>query len=695
MNRDVARALMTRGARGPASPNRARPAIALLLVLAITLLGRVASAASVLPPGQESAVEALLQLPDGHACRYESASIVSDRIEATYTCRGTSVLATLGHLSSALTDSVAVDQWRVATASSELRSALTARVTERGASVRWTDPASEAGPQAAPFVLTQLADGALEVLLVLTSLLAMVLYTLHGAPRRVWWWLWVAVGAGVALRIAWSPWAAFGVWPYLRVQLLAHHLWSSRTFAAMQATVGHDLALVDLNHSVTFASAVLTPLAVFAHGTLLFRSRTTGLLAAWMVALNPSHIRLSWSDSEMVSSLLLATSTVGLLHLGQAAPRAPARAFALAAFGPVLVLALLTREANLAIAPVAVGALLLQAHSERRLERWVGLVVCLVAVAVYLRFTLMPRLELEPRPEVWGGLPDLVQRLLSPNSFILWNPRITPPVYWLMLPLGLWALAKRPRLGVYLSMWFAGYGLLHLLIGGTTPEMNARYQLHLLSPLVLLCAAGARAALSQRSRWTRAVVAVGALSLLPIGQLAFVRNTDADDLSEYTTVRAWSQALPDGCTVVEHITANDTSSRMWRMAAVMRDGEPTRRLNVLLHADRGVSPPVLEGTAPGLLQAGAPLPRGGCVVAYLGLPCYTSTTAAAPMERSCQELLSDEPLRTLSSRPLSGRAYDDHQQVPRDDKPRSLLLVDHSTPGRTGLARRIDDLHAL
>lgn len=540
-------------------------------------------------------------------------------------------------------------------------------------------------------------DGITLSLLLVAFLLAAVRRHTREGPR----WLGPAVlgvtGLGMVLRLALSPEAPMNAWPYSRVVPLAAAVYTGPCLSWLTRALGRELRLVDLVFAVDLGLAALTPAALFVHARALLRDWRPALAAALLLATLPAHLRFSRSDVEFLQSLLLSSLTfVALYGALDDADRRWRLASVLAL--PALCLGTyLPRPENLAFFPLDLAALAVAAGRATVSRRRVALVALLLAApaALAARVSLLARY----RTELGDGLSARTlttarETLFSRFNTVL-NPVVTPPWIPLLAVLGcalLWRRGERRR-AAFLGAWLAVFFVVHSYVRPHEVAMQARYHLHLATPLVLL-AAVALPWLASRSRWLLA----GALALLlagPFTHRSFVRDTDFYEMREFAFVRRVARTVPEGCAVLEFRGVPDPAhpghhfdSRWQRFGARIARGSVGSSWRVVT-ADTLAPGDRVERLAPAAREfLEAPPP---CARVYLGLSCVAQRPAGTPLAPVCEAITRYGNLIPVAEETITGRVYDAMNLGHRRDRHTGLWgaldLLPPGTPVRLGLYR--------
>ncbi len=548
-----------------------------------------------------------------------------------------------------------------------VRDALTRAVRAHDTRPLWSSAPGSSPRLAAERSLARLRpDGALVAL----AGLAFLVFALRRALRDTHRYTARALAAvalwGLAVRLALSPETIMNAWSYSRVVPLAGALYES----AVTAWLSHrrSVALVDVIFATDLAMASLTPLALFAHARALLRDERAALAAALLIATLPAHVRFSRSDVEFIQSLLASSLTfVALYGALRDDDRRWRRVCAVAL--PLLSLATyLTRPEAIVFLPLDAAALAVASRSADVPRRRIAFLAALIAAPAFVAVTW--HLTLRYRGEVLDGLRietlrSAARTLVSLRFNTLVNPSVTPP--W-VLPLAVvgavlrWRAGERARV-VFLVTWLAVFFVVHSYVRPDEVAMQARYHLHLVTPVVLLAAASAPWLLEGRRR-ALAVSLAGLTLAAPWLWRGFVRDTGFYEMQEFAALRRMAAQVPAGCTVVEFRGVPDAmrpehhfDSRWARLGARMVNGQQTVVWRV-------VTADVVEHAAPDAVEQPSTEARAvlahppSCARVYLGLSCVAQRRAGeaeAPVCAWMREAVRGAP---LARETLRGRVYD-------------------------------------
>lgn len=333
---------------------------------------------------------------------------------------------------------------------------------------------------------------ALAVILVLGTL--MVLYreaTLRPPSAYALLALVLVSGAALALRLSLSPRTflheyyhiAETVPGYLTGEIAPLY---GKTGPALFRLVGAVLGLGENVQVIFLTNAVISALAIPALALLdlaLLGSWPHALCAAVFLCVLPLHLRFSAAEDLFVQAVTVGLWALGLFALYLRTGRLVDALLA----GLALALAMQTRPEMLIFPGVLVTlVLLVQPRSWRVLFAWRTLLALLLLAALLIpRFIELGKVLHQGSPT--SDLPDL-RRYLS--KLVLFQPEVTPAIFWPLLLAGLaWGAWYRSGLVLWASLVFVGYTLSALTLFDN-PPYNLRSQI-LPTSFAMLIAAGA------------------------------------------------------------------------------------------------------------------------------------------------------------------------------------------------------------
>ncbi len=491
---------------------------------------------------------------------------------------------------------------------------------------------------------------------------------LRAEPRRVLFALLGLVALGAALRLTLSRETIMNVWPYNREVPLARLAFDGVVLPAIAGALRARVYLTDVIFKTTALLAIVTPLVFFAHARYVLRDTRGALFAAALLVLLPNHIRFSRADSEFIQSLATSSLTFVVLYT---ALRDRSRAFRAVCFAALPLLSVATyfvRPENLFFYLVDVGAIWLTSGDEAPRRRKL---IAFAEVTLAAAFAFVVHLLAQYESAVRAGLSLHTLRTavalffdLQLNTLI--NVSITPPGLTLLAIAGAVLLVRRGERGraLFLTSWLLGFFVVHSFVRPSQPAMQARYHLHLITPLLLLAAS----ALPEVLRLRRSYIAAGALyfAASPLLHHRFIRDTDYNEMREFDFLRAASRAIPEGCTVLELSPALGTepdpvlASRLDRLSIVL-DGRAVRRVYEVVNFGRLGPAQGSEERAEVLsVEARALLARPPpCLMIYEGLTCRSHRPGGVERAPVCDAVLRAVPLTVVASAATRSRLYDE------------------------------------
>ena len=549
-----------------------------------------------------------------------------------------------------------------------LRDALIAAIRAHDGRSVWAVPTGAGWAPTVPGSASRvLLDGLVVSLLGVAFLAAALRRHLRDTPRGVGVALALVGALGLALRLAISLEAPMNAWPYSRVVPLAGALYAGPSLGWFARVTGRPISLVDLVFVVDLALASLTPLALFAHARAVLRDWRAALVAALLLATLPMHLRFSRSDVEFIQSLLASSMTFVALY-GALSDRARAwRLICFAALPAWSMVTYLTRPENLVFFPLDLAALAVASRGASVPRRRVALAAvlvsapALVALVTSLLVTYRETLFDALRPRTLGAA---LATLVSPRFNTLINPSVTPPWVTPLAALGavsLWRSGERGR-SAFLVGWLAAFFVAHSYVRPHEVAMQARYHLHLVTPLLLLAAASTPWLLA-RARYALAALVAASLAA-PWAYLAFERDTAFYEMREFAFVRRVSARVPAGCTVLEFRGVPDAArpglhfdSRWQRFGArLTRDGLGNAwhvvTADELPRGAAGASERLSE-SARAVLRAPPP-----CAMIYLGLSCVAQRAEGQREAAVCDALRTAGRVELVARETITGRVYD-------------------------------------
>lgn len=492
---------------------------------------------------------------------------------------------------------------------------------------------------------------------------------LRDEPRWIRGGLALVVVVGAVLRVAIAREAPMNAWPYERVVPLARSAFEGAVVPWIARALSARPFLTDVIFATTLLLAIVTPLVFFAHARYVLRDARAALFAAAILVVLPIHIRFSRADSELVQSLATSSLTFVVLYT---ALRDGSRAWRAVCFVLLPIFSVATyfvRPENMFFYLVDVGAIALTSGEEAPRRRKV---VAAIEVTAAAAFAFVVHLLAQYKGAIQAGLSprtlwNAVGIFFDLRLNTLINPSITPPGLTLLAIVGfvtLWRLGHRHR-ALFLGAWLLGFFVVHSFVVPTEPAMQARYHLHLVTPLLLL-AASALPWIERLPR--RAAVATGVyLAASPLFHLRFERDVDFNEMHEFAFLRAARATIPEGCTVLELSPAVGAARpehihapRLGRIATRLDGGHAKQAFRVvntgvLAGARHGDEP--YESLSPEALAILAKPPP--CLMVYEGLTCKSHRPGALAEAPVCKALHEKLDLRPVSSISFPSRIYDE------------------------------------
>lgn len=548
--------------------------------------------------------------------------------------------------------------------------------------------------------LPRSVDGALLAALALAFLVASLRRHLRDAPRLAAVGLGLIGALGLALRLAIPVETMMNAVAYSRVVPLAESLYASTTLQLVVRARGRPISLVDLIFTVDLAMAALTPLALFAHARAVLRDWRASLVAALLLATLPMHLRFSRSDVEFLQSLLASSMTFVALYGALTDTSRAWRVVCAVALPAWSVSTYLTRPENMVFLPLDLAALVVASRGAQVPRARVVGVTALVAVPATV--AIVTRTAVQYHDNLRDALgPATLERALSTlvdrrlNTLV--NPSVTPPWLAPLAALGfvtLWRSGERAR-AAFLIGWLGAFFVAHSYVQAHEVEMQARYHLHLVTPMLLLVAATTPWLLA-RSRYAVAALVAASLAA-PWVYLRFERDTAFYEMREYDFLRRVSARVPTGCTVLEFRGVPDArnpthhfDARWSRFGARLGRGGPEA-------AWRVVTADVLAPGQTGAAETLSPEARETlrtpppCTMVYLGLSCVAQRAEGTREAAVCDALRTAGRLDLVARETITGRVYDSmnigHVRLVAARRWNTLALLPPGTPVTLALYR--------
>lgn len=529
--------------------------------------------------------------------------------------------------------------------------ALAAAVKRNDRRSFWASETNLPAPEAADRVLSSRAlqltrDPLLRFALFVALIVWMLGADLLRMRRAERAWLLAALALGVVLRLTLTQQMALDAWPFSRSPALATATFSS--LIVRQASHDHIFFLTDFIFQIGLVCGLLGPAVVFLHARRMLGSTQAGIIAAFLLAIWPSHLRFSHADGTFIASIVFSGMAFALTHDALRHPHRNWRWGALGALAPVLLVTLSLRPLNQIFAVLLLGVALWLPGDAPRWRR--GLVAAVIASLTLL--LSVPEFMRQNSEQVRSGLgSSLFTQAVTGffsydlNTFIRLD--MTPPLGVLLAGVGVWALWRQQRrVAIFVTAWFAAFFVTHSYILASSPQMQARYHLHLIVPVILLAAAGTAHLFKQRPRLAQA--SVGVLCLSPLLHLGFIQDQQLNQPAEHRFVHSLRPLIPEGCTVVEFVGAPGRDIRFARVGDQLRYGLRSQRYKVVK----------VESDSKDLDQVVARARSSGCARLYLGIECYV---AGEPEAAACTQLRA-AATSTVRELDQINRVYDSNNQ---------------------------------
>ena len=514
-------------------------------------------------------------------------------------------------------------------------------------------------------------DGIVLVIAFTVLVLGLARRTLRGAPWWMTWSLLAIVLVGAILRLTLSPGVGMEAWPYTRYMLPARLVFEGPLLASLTS---NPVWASETLLTTTLVLAILGPLAVYVHARYLLDDHRAALLAAGMLAVLPMHLRFSQTDVAFIPSITISSILFALVHVATREPSKRLGWFAVAIVGVPLAAVYLVRPLNIMYFGLLIATALVdrglygRKHGVDKTRTWAvfGIVTAVTA------FGGVPWLLESFGRQVSEGLSvdtlrSAMRVLWNPEKNALLHPGFTPPGLLVLAVLGgvdLWRRNRRPLLW-YLVLWLFGLLIAHAYVVPTSSYMQARYHLHLIVPFVMLAACGleavlrwmaaarGHAALAGRRYPAAIALLVAYVAVSPFVHLSFVRETGFNEMHEWSFVHGLREQIPTGCEVVEYV--GDTADpRMQRVGSYMREGTPRSLWRTHEVARVAEGEPVLPDEVRALLED-----PPQCLVYYEGLPCFGSKDPDEDKAAACRAIESLVALEMVTSTQFDSRVYDE------------------------------------
>ncbi len=478
-------------------------------------------------------------------------------------------------------------------------------------------------------------------------------------PGRGWPHVAVLLAYSVLTRWTLPIDAPMTAWSWKRLTTIGHQVIDSVLIEALVSTFVGPIVTLDAVQSVLArVLSIATPLALLGHGRKLFGSSHAAFATAALLAASPHALRFAAADTQFNTSMFWSSVAFFWVYCALEASRPLARLAYALGLAPLLMLAMTARPLNLVYGPLMISALWIATSRDK--VRWrTVLAVEVAAVFAWATWDLMSQNSASVESAlVWASVLGALELLLNPDYNPLFFWRLTPPIWPVLIGIGVFALVRGPwrtlepaiarRRGIWLVCWLFGYIALHGVVVVEEPMNNARYQLHSLPAMAMLAGAGLWAlwsAWSTKSPHHRAA-AIGAalvcaaapwLHQASIQDVGFATMQQRLFLREMVETAAVDGRIPPGCTTIEVMRPllGPPVSKMQRAGRLAPGGAPDgldeqlwQHADVQHWTEHPLGPDGRElaqgpgGGAPdaGAIQAGAAPPSGvqGAALANVG-----------------------------------------------------------------------------
>ena len=325
-----------------------------------------------------------------------------------------------------------------------------------------------------------------------------------------------------------------------------------QTGPALFRSVGAMLGRPDDQQIIFVTNAVIASLAVPAIALLelaLLRSWAAGLCAAVFLCVLPLHLRFSAAEDLFVQAVTFGMWALGLFVLYVRTRRLEDALCAALA----LSLAMQTRPEMLFFPAVLVAwVVLTEPRSWRVLLAWRTLLALVVLGLLLIPRFVELRRALHESPSPVAALPEMDRYL---RNLVLFHEQVTPPIYWILLAVGLaWAAWRTPGLLLWVSVVFVGYTLFSISLFDN-PPYHLRSQLLPTSFVVLIAAGVGSAWMALWGRRRRVALGVGAGALAGLAALIVLTSRGfvtelRDQQLEWAFLERTVPHLPDRATLL-------------------------------------------------------------------------------------------------------------------------------------------------
>jgi hypothetical protein len=438
-------------------------------------------------------------------------------------------------------------------------------------------------------------------------------------------------GAALWLRLVLSPRTFLHEYYHIAETVSAYLTGSiapayGQTGPVLFRTVAALLGRPDDEQVIFLTNAVLASLAVPAAALLdlaLLRSWPRAVCAGVLLCALPLHLRFSAAEDLFVLAVTFGMWAAALFALYLRTRRVEDALCAALA----LSLGMQTRP-EMVFFPAVLVALVLVA--ERRAWRALFAWPTLVAL-VMLGTLLIPRLlELQQvlydSPVPAASLPELRRYL---GNLVLFQPQVTPPLYWMLLVLGLaWGAWRAPWLTAWVALVFLGYTLLSISMFDN-PPYRLRSQLLPTSFVVLIAAGIAPLWMAFWKERRRLALALGACVLSATAALIVLQSRDfvtelRDQQLEWAFLERTVPRLPERATLLAAVEVGGRNLDAFPDFLLRRANKNYRMVDVRRAA-----------------TGDAAWPTGSDLLYYQGMYCYFAFDDEAspdPMTAPCRKV---------------------------------------------------------
>lgn len=520
-------------------------------------------------------------------------------------------------------------------------------------------------PAAGELLLRLAGDGVLLLTAAIVLLLLLVRRQTAESSPRIRVALFGVFVVAFLLRLGISVEAPMTADPYSRVVPIVSRMWFGEVLLLWTRVTGGEIALVDLVFWVNLLMAALSPIVLFAHARFVLKDDRAALVAAALLAVLPHHLRFSRSDALHIQGLAVSSLTFALIYSALTDHSSRWRKVCLAALVPLCLSTYFVRPEHLVFVALDLGAILLARTQGVPLKRLVAALTIVAGTGLAAFVNVLHR----PNGDLAAGLSlDTLRGALTILTRLelnaLLNPAASPPGILLMAAIGTWWLWKNQRgRAVFLWVWLSSFFLVYAYAVHTKLEMQSRYQLNLITPLIFLAAA-ATPLLLRMPVWGRVVVAAYLISS-PLLHRSFIENVDFTEMREFAFLREATRQIPDGCTVLEFngvmnpaVPDAQHRTRVGRFSERIRGGRHVDAWQTIpiahLRPEGDGQDEELTDEVRSLVQT-----PPDCLMYYEGMTCRTQRRAELFEAPACREMRENLDRLTVASTSFVARIYDD------------------------------------